>query len=201
MKRAQELLDEFSVQKLRQSHETIQRLTSQLQEMQEPMNSMNDSRELQEVESNHSGRSSYVPSQTAMILSSRSTLSRDKRLPCDTWNLSQPQGNVFSDQFSTFDSSKNHHQGIHHCETPRETGSVPVQLIQGLLSQEMTIELGAQFPMPTFARWSSTMSSLLPVENSQTSVVGQQRQQVSELQFDKFPTLSTFSIGGYALDQ
>ena len=46
MKRAQELrLDEFSVQKLRESHETIQRLTLQMQEMQEQMNSMNDSGE------------------------------------------------------------------------------------------------------------------------------------------------------------
>ena len=44
MKRAQELrVDEFSVQKLRESHEPIQRLTSQMQEMQEQMNSMNDS--------------------------------------------------------------------------------------------------------------------------------------------------------------
>ena len=39
MKRAQELrIDEFSVQKSRESHETIQRLTSQLRSMQEQMN-------------------------------------------------------------------------------------------------------------------------------------------------------------------
>ena len=42
------------MQKLRESHETIQRLTSQMQEVQEQMNSMNDSGEFQEVESNHS---------------------------------------------------------------------------------------------------------------------------------------------------
>ena len=50
MKRAPELrVDEFSVQKLRQSHETIQLLTSPLQEMQEQMNSKSDSGEFQEV--------------------------------------------------------------------------------------------------------------------------------------------------------
>ena len=39
IKRAQELrVDEFSVQKLRESHDTIQRLTSQIQELQERMN-------------------------------------------------------------------------------------------------------------------------------------------------------------------
>ena len=66
MKRAQELrVDEFSVQKLRYSHETIQRLTSQMQEMQEQMNSKSDSGEFQEVESNQSGRLSDVPSQPA----------------------------------------------------------------------------------------------------------------------------------------
>ena len=44
MKRAQERrVDEFSVQKLRESHETIRRRTSQMQEMQEQMNSVNDS--------------------------------------------------------------------------------------------------------------------------------------------------------------
>ena len=57
MKRAQELrADDFSIPKLRESHETIQSLTSQLQEMQDQMNSMNDSGNFQEVESNHSGR-------------------------------------------------------------------------------------------------------------------------------------------------
>ena len=44
MKRAQELrIDQISVQKLKENHEAIQKLTSQLQEMQEQMNSMSDS--------------------------------------------------------------------------------------------------------------------------------------------------------------
>ena len=43
MKRTQEpRVDEVSVRKLRENHETIQKLTYQLQEMQEQMNSMND---------------------------------------------------------------------------------------------------------------------------------------------------------------
>ena len=68
MKRAQELrVDDFSEQKLRESHETIQRLTSHLQEMQEQMNSVTDSGECQEVESNQCGRLFYVPSQPAAI--------------------------------------------------------------------------------------------------------------------------------------
>ena len=66
-----------------------------MQEMQEQMNSMYDSGELQEVESNHSGRLSYLPSQPAAIPSSRSMLSRGKRLPLDTRNTSGLQENVF----------------------------------------------------------------------------------------------------------
>ena len=87
IKRAQEQrVDEVSVQKLRENHETIQQLTSQLQQMQEQMNSVNDSGDFQNVESNYSGRLSHVSSQPVVIPSSRSLLSRDKRLPLDTWN-------------------------------------------------------------------------------------------------------------------
>ena len=105
MKRAQEQrVDEVSLQK--SSHETIQKLTSQLQEMQDQMNSTNDSGEFQEVAWNHSGKLAYVSSQLAMIPSSRSMVSRDKRLPRDTWNTSGLQENVFGNQFSTFDSPR-----------------------------------------------------------------------------------------------
>ena len=61
MRRAEELRDdEFSVQTLRENHETIQKLTSQLQEMQEQMKSLNESGEFQEMESTDSGRLSYL---------------------------------------------------------------------------------------------------------------------------------------------
>ena len=79
----------------RKSCETIQKLTFQLQEMQERMNSMSDSGNFQDVESNDSGKLSHVSSQPAMIRSSRSSLSRDNRLPLDTCNQSGLQENVF----------------------------------------------------------------------------------------------------------
>ena len=91
----QHRVDEVSVQKLRENHETIQQLTSQMQEMQEQMNSMNDSGNFQEVDSNHSWRLSHVPSQPAANLSSYSMSSRDRSMPFDTWNTSGTQENVF----------------------------------------------------------------------------------------------------------
>ena len=47
--------------------------------------------------------------------------------------------------------------------------------------------------MPMTARRPSTMNSFLPADISQISMVGQQRVQISELQFGIFPTPSTFS--------
>ena len=76
-----------------------------------------------EVEPNYSGRLSHVSSQPARIPSSRSLLSRDKRLPLDTWNTSGSQENVLGNHFATFDSSRNNPQGIHCCTIPRERGS------------------------------------------------------------------------------
>ena len=119
------LCTKVSVQKLRISnHETRQKLTSQLQEMQEQNNSLN-SGELQEMESDCNGELSYVSSQPAMTPSSRSMLSRDKRLPPDTWNTSVLQENVFGSQFSTFDSLRDHPQGMQFRKTQIEQGSIP----------------------------------------------------------------------------
>ena len=140
------------------------------------MNSMNGSGEFQEVESNYSGRLSYVSGQPAMISSSRSMLSRDKRLPLDTWSTSGLQEKVFGNQFSTFDSPRDHLPGFHPCTPQRERGSVP----QDDKQNRDTI------PMPTSAGRPSTVSSFMPVECPQNSVVGQQRQQISEVHFDKF---------------
>ena len=150
------------------------------------------SEELQDLESNHSGRLSYVPSQPAAIPSSRSMLSRDKRLPLDIWNMSGSQENVFGNQFSAFDSSRNHCQRIHHCKTPRETESVPQAIGTGTSFARDEERIKGTIPMPTLARKPSTMSSLFPVDIPQNSRVGQLRQQISELQYDKFPTPSTF---------
>ena len=61
-------------------------------------------------ESNFCGRLSHVTSQPAMIPSSRALLSRDKRLPLDTWNQSELQKNFFGNPFCTFDSPRDFSQ-------------------------------------------------------------------------------------------
>ena len=113
------------MQKLRENHETIQQLTSQLQQLQEKMNSVNDSGDFQDVESNYSGRLSHVSSQPVRIPRSQSLLSRDKILALETWNQSGLQENVFANQFSTFDSPRNLPQRISSEHVQRNREAVP----------------------------------------------------------------------------
>ena len=145
---------------------------------------------------------SGIESQWKIVLRSKSTssdskfslLSRDKRLPLVTWNQSGSQENFFANQSSTFDSSQNHHQEIHHCTTPRETGSVPQGMGTGTSFARDEERIKDTIPMPTFARRPSTMSSLFPVGITQNSMVGQQRQHTSELQFDNFQHLLLYIL-------
>ena len=179
--------------------------------MQEQMNSMNDSGDFKEMESNYSGRLSHVSSQHAMIPSSRSILSRDKRLSLDTWNSSGLQEKVFGNQFSTFDSSTDHPQRIQsddvqrellprnpsqgiHCAIPRATDLVlEVRRSKTMHTSDDRQNQGT-IPMSTFATRPLTMSSTIPMELPQKYMVGQQRQQISELQLEKFPNPQSFSV-------
>ena len=83
-------------------------------------------------------------------------------------------------------------QLIHHSVTPGDTGSVPVHIGTRTPVARDEYHNRGTIPMPTFARRPSTISSLFPVDIPQNSMVGQQRQQISELQFDGFPAPSTF---------
>ena len=72
-------IDDFSRNALRESHASIQELTSQIQEFKERMNYMSDSREFQDVESICSGNLCHVPSQLAIVPSLGRMLSRDQK--------------------------------------------------------------------------------------------------------------------------
>ena len=146
------------------------------------------------MEWNHSGRLSYVSSQLAMIPSSRSMLSRDKRLPFHTWNISELQRNVFASQFATFDSPRDHHQRIQSDDVQRNREAVHES---GRTKTSHTCEdrqNQGTIPMPTLATKPLTTSSTIPVELPQNYMVGQQRQQISEIQFDTRLDPQSFSV-------
>ena len=60
-----------------------------------------------------------------MIPSSRSLLSRDRRLLLDTWNRSRLQENVFGNQFSALDSPRDYPQRIQSDDVQRNQEAVP----------------------------------------------------------------------------
>ena len=195
MKRAQvQQVDDFSIQKLREKHETMQLLTSPLQQLQKQLNSVNSSGAFQDIESNYSGRLSHVSSHAEMIPSSRALLSRDRRLPLVTWNQSGVQENAFGNQFSTFDSPRDYSERISSENVRRTREAVPHQT---KVKVSLTSEDGQTYgtiPMPPFASRPFTTSSTIRVELPQNYMVGQQRQQISELQFDKFLSPQSFMV-------
>ena len=123
---------------------------------------MNNPAEFQDIESNKCGRLSQVSSQPEMIPSSRALLSRDKRLPHDTWNQSGVQENVFGNQFSTFDSPRDFPQRTpctSSVQRNREAGPLDLLL---KVKTSLTSEDGQNYgtiPMPTFASRPLTTSS------------------------------------------
>ena len=181
LKSAQEVrVDEFSM------HATIQELTSQIQELQEMVNCMNDSREFQNTESTCSGKLFHGPSQPAVVPGPRSMLSRDQSMPPNTWNLSGTQGNTFGNPRAMLDSSQIPYQGFFTLRIKVLQIESQCKGVQGDLSRKVKNKLET-IPIPILARRPSTMNSFSP------AMVDPQRLHGSELHFDKFPTLSTYS--------
>ena len=112
-------------------------------------------------ESNYSGNFSHVPSQPAVVRSPWSMLSRDSRMPFDSQNLSQPQGNVFGNPRPVFDPSQTLCQGILHSTTPSSTCAVPVQVSTGRLVARGEERTGRTTTIPISERRPSTMNSYL----------------------------------------
>ena len=71
-------------------------------------------------------------------------------------------------------------------------GQAPALINTGRLVAREDERRGSSIPTPIFARRPPTMSSFVPVDIPQSSMVGQQRQQILELQFDKFLAPSSF---------
>ena len=127
------------------------------------------------------------------IPSSRALLSRDKRLPLDTWNQSGLQENVFGNKISTFHSPRDYSHRIQSDDAQRNREAVPEA--ERMKTSEDRQNQGT-ITMPTFATRPSTMSSAtrpstmsstIPLKLPQNYMVGQQGQRIFEWQFDKFP--------------
>ena len=105
------------------------------------------------------------------------------------------QENVFDNPLAPIDSASTLDGRMPHPWNLNATFGNPMRLSTGrpvARSQEQNTHT---IPKPRFARKPSTRNFLFPAEGvyPQNKMVDQQRLQISELHFDKFPTPSTFS--------
>ena len=99
-------------------------------------------------------------------------------------------------QFTTFDSPRDFPQRIQSDDVQRNREAVPLELqpkVKTSLTSEDKQNQGT-IPMPTFAPRPLTTRFTIPMELPQNYMVGQQRQQISELQFDKFTNPQSFLV-------
>ena len=99
----------------------------------------------------------------------------------------------FGNEYCTFDSPRDYSQRIQSDDVQRNREAAAEAGRMKTCHTSEDRQNQGTIPMPTFATKPLTASSTMPVELLQNYMVGQQRQQISELQFDKFSTPSTFS--------
>ena len=89
----------------------------------------------------------------------------------------------FGNQSSTFDSPRDHPQRLQSDDVQRNREAVVTEAGRTKISHTSEDRLNqGTIPMPTFATKLWTTSSTMPLELPQNYTVGQQRQQISELQ-------------------
>ena len=176
--------DTFSRRKLIDNQDTIHELTTKIQELQNEGHCMNDSRDFKDAESVRSGQS-HVPSQQALLPPYRDPggmLSR-KDKPPDMWDTHVLSGNVFANL--TASSSTPY---------PQESNPWVSNVSEHTSPHEMS---ESQTPVQDQRCQSgpSARNSVVPSEGrfSKNCGADQQRLQISDLHFEKFPTPATFA--------
>ena len=158
-------VDESSRRRLIENQDTVNELTARIQELQNEVNCMIDSRDFKDAESVRSGLS-HVPSQPVLLPLYRDPgglLSRNNQPP-DIWNSQGISGNVFAN--------------------PTASSSAPYPGGFNPWISNVTEETGP-----------SARNSFDPQEGrfSKNHGADQQRLQISEHHFDKFPSPATFA--------
>ena len=120
--------------------------------------------------------------------------SRDKILPLETWNQSGVQENALEIIFLRLIHLKIYPQRIQSDDVQRNREAVPEAERTKTSHTSGDGQNQGTIPMPTFAKRPLTASSTIPVELPKNYMVGQQRQQISELQIDKYPTPASFLV-------
>ena len=185
LKRVQELrIDELSRRRLIENQDTINELTARIQELQNEVTCMNDSRDFKDAEAVRSGLS-HVTSQLALLRLCRDPgglLSRNDKPP-DIWDTHGTSGNVFANP--TASSSAPFPQRINPW----------IFNVSEHTSPHVMSESQSPFQDQRCQSGPSARNSFDPQEGRFSKGYGadQQRLQISDLHFDKFPTPTTFA--------
>ena len=177
--------DTISRRRLIEDRDTILEVTGKIHELQNEINCMNDSRDFQDAESVRSGQS-HVTSQPVFFLSEilAECSSRNNGPPC-IWDTHSISGNVFANPTASSSApcpqelnpwSSGREEPIHSSTVEKSEGQTP--------TQDQRCQSGP-----------SARNSVIPSEGDSSNNYGadQQRLQISDPHFDKFPTPATFA--------
>ena len=186
--------DEFTRQKFIEDQKIIMELSGRLQELQNEVNCMNDSKDFQDAESVRSGNS-HVTSQPGVfprhppfegMLRPSFISQRPNEKPPNIWDTSGISGNVFANP-----------QASSSAPYPQELNSTWKKTIEEPLHSS-TVEKSERQEQNQDLRCQSVPSAKDSVifsggDYSKNYGADQQRLQISDLHFDKFPTPATFA--------
>ena len=186
-------VEELPRRKLTEDQNTIMELRARIHELQNDVNCMNDSRDFKDAELVRSG-TSHVPSQLALLPPYRDPgglLSRNNQPP-DIWNSQSISGNVFVNPRA---SSSSLCPGEFNPWISNVTEDTPVLTSTGRPVRCGECQIPDTVLTPRFQTGPSAGNSFDPKEGRFLKNYGadQQRLQSSELNFDKFPTPTTFA--------
>ena len=183
--------DTSARRKLVEDRGTILELTGKIQELQNEINCMNDSRDFQDAESVCSGQShvasqpvSFPPHPVPGGMLSRSLgMHSRKNGPPSIWDAHGISGNVFANPAAS--SSAPYPQ-----ESNPWISNVPEHTSPHVMSESQTPIQDQSCQSGPSAR-----NSFIPSEGESSKNYGadQQRLQISDLHFDKFPNPATFA--------
>ena len=185
--------DTMARRKFIEDQNTILELGQRVQELQNEVNCMNDSKDFQDAESIRSGNSHVTsrpvsfpphPIPEGMLRHSFVTPSR-REGPPSIWDTHGVSGNVFvnPDASSSAPYPQELHQWNSSCEEPLHSSTVEKRERQEQ-NQDLRCQSGPS------AKDSVILSG---GDSSKNYGADQQRLQISDLHFDKFPTPATFA--------
>ena len=185
--------DTIARRKLVEDQDTILELTGKIQELQNEINCMNDSRDFQDAESVRGGHShvtsqpvSFPPHPILEGMLRHSFVSpRRKEGPPSIWDTHGISGNVFANPLAS--SSAPYPQELNPwCTTIEE----PLHVSTAEKSERPEQDRDLRCQSGPSAKDSVIFSG---GDSSKNYGADQQRLQISDLHFDKFPTPSTFA--------